>query len=327
MPARPRTIGLFQWRMDWADLWLSQCEGPLGFEPCPGGRSPGIELRPGDRSADHLLLIGPPVSASGQPRLGYLARKRAKLSGRYDAERGALAIEALRRPREDLTMLVYEPPAAFSDAWFEMARERCSAVYAPDERATHPVVLPATWSFDERLASLRGETPPPLRDRPLDVVCVTSGKSMFPGHDRRLAFLRDLRKAGVSLELFGRGLPADLRGRGPVLSKATVLRAAKLTLAIENEDTEDRYVSEKLWDPIVCGSVPLYSGGRAPETLGVGGSLVRVPDFGEAGVEAVRDAASHAGEVWEAKRSSIMDARARALGDLRLVSWAALTLG
>jgi len=325
VPTRPRTIGLFQWRMDWADLWLSQCTGPLGFEPSPDG--PGIELRPQDRDADHLLLIGPPVSAAGKPRLPYLARKKAKLAGRYDAERGALAIDALGRSRDDLTMLVYEPPAAFSDAWFEMAREKCSAVYAPDDRATHPLVLPATWSFDEPLHALRASPPPPLDARPLDLVCITSGKSMFPGHDRRLQFLRDLRKADVRLELYGRGLPSDLCGNGPVLSKATILRAAKLTLAIENEDGEDRYVSEKLWDPILCGSVPLYSGARAPEMLGVENALVRVPDFGEAGIEAVRDGASRAGELWEARRDALHDARERTLGELRLAAWAARTLG
>ena len=310
--------------MDWANLWLAQCEGPLGFEPDHTGATSGIELRPGDAQADHLLLIGPPVSASGEPRLSFVARRRAKLAGRYDADRGALAIDRLARPPADLTTLVYEPPAAFSDAWFAMARSRCSRVFAPDDRATHPFTLPATWSFQDDLHALRREAPAPRR--PIPLVAVSSGKSLFPGHAPRLEFLRRLRRAGVPMALYGRNLPADLDGLGPVLSKATVLRAAALTLAIENDDTEFRYLSEKLWDPLICWSLPLYHGSVAADALIPAQALVRVPDLGDAGVEAVARAVDRANALHAERRGAIAQARQRALGDLRLAAWAARTL-
>ncbi|MFI4898403.1 MAG: glycosyltransferase family 10 domain-containing protein [Phycisphaerales bacterium JB059] len=313
----PRTVGLHWWRHDDADLWFNQCDGPAG-------RHRDIVLRPWDRDADHILISASPVNASGEPRLPPVRKRLAKLRGRYDAERLSHAIDAIGRDRDDMTMLVYEPSPAFSDAWFEVARERCRAVYAPDERATHPFVLPRTWSFPERAPALRAEPVPNESDddRPLPLVCVTSGKSLWKGHDARLAFLRRLRAAGVPFDLYGRSLPADLKPRGPLQSKASVLRAARLTLAIENTDEGDRYVTEKLWDPLICWSLPLYVGPRAADRVAPEGSFVRVPDLADAGVDAIREALADP-NLRRDRLDAIRAAREAALGPLRLVEWIA----
>lgn len=319
----PRTIGLVQWRHDDADLWLSQCDGALG-------RQGDVVIRPGDRDADHLLLIGPPIAGDGAPEMPYFARKRAKARNRYDAERLAHALDHLDRDRADLTMLVYEPNVAFSDAWFDVARERCARVFAPDDRATDPIVLPATWSFDDALASLRTETHDLTGDRPLRLACIGSGKRLFPGHDTRLRFLSDLRAAadrdGFEIDFFGRGLPADLRSHGQVRSKATILRAADLTLAIENDDSDDRYLTEKLWDPLICWSLPLYHGSRAADGLIPTDAFVRIPSLNAEGIAAIRDAVNTPG-LREQRLAAIGEARTRALGDLRLIAWIVRTLG
>lgn len=306
-----RTIGVFQWRQDWADLWVSQCDGPFG-------RHRDVELRPFDARADHVLLIGPPVSPSGHPRLPYLQKKRAKLAGRYDAERLRHAVGLLGRSRDDLTMLVYEPACAFTDAWFETARELCSRVYAPDARGTHPTRLPATWSFPDRLGALRDE--PPAPDRPIDLACITSGKRLWPGHDERLDFLRAVRAAGVPMDLFGRALPSDLAPRGPVLSKATVYRAARFALVLENDTAGDLYVTEKLWDALICWTLPIYYGSGAADHVAPAGSFIRLPDLGPAGLECVREALANPG-LWDERRDAIAEARRRALHELNLVEW------
>lgn len=311
----PRTIGLFWWRHDDADLWFNQCDGPLG-------RHGGIEITHRDTRADHVVLVGPPVDGRGRPHMPALRRRLAKWRGCYDAERLEHAIDTIRRPRDDLSMLVYEPPPAFSDGWFEAARRRCRAVYAPDARATHPIILPSTWSFPEHVSRLRDEPSNSLGDnRPLPLVCVTSGKSMWKGHDARLAFLRKLRAAGVPFELFGRGLPPDLAPRGPLISKASMLRSACLTLAIENHDAGEHYVTEKLWDPLLCWSLPLYIGSAAADRVVPAGSFLRVPGFGDEAVEVVRHAVSRAADLRRARLDVIADARERGLGPLRFVEW------
>ncbi len=319
MPAR--TIGLFQWRRDWADLWLCQCEGPWNREHGPNG---DVEFRPFDREADHLLLIGPPVDPAGGPKMPYLARKRAKLAGRHDAERLRHATATLGRAKSDMTMLVYEPACAFSDAWFETAAELFDRVYAPDDRATHPIVLPSTWSFTDRLQALRDERP--IDNRPIALACVTSGKRLWPGHDVRLDFLRAVRAAGIPMDLFGKGLPSDLSPLGPVESKATVYRASRMALVIENDAEGERYVTEKLWDALICWCLPLYHGSRAPDTIIPPEAFVRVPSLDQAGIDAIREAL--ADDTLRAQRLDAMrEARSRALGDLRLAAWAARTLG
>lgn len=314
----PRTIGVFWWRSSDADLWFSQCDGALGAHG-------GITLRPRDRDAEHLLLGGPPIDASGRPEMPPLARRVSKWRGRYDAARLEHAVAALGRAREDMTMLVYEPPCAFSDGWFEAARRLCARVCAPDDRATHPITLPSTWSFEERAATLLAEG---CDDGPrgLPLVCITSGKTLWPGHDERLEFLRRLRRAGVPLALYGRGLPADLGGLGPVLSKASVLRGAAFTLALENWAGGDRYVTEKLWDPLLCWSVPIYHGSAAADGLIDARAFVRLPDLGDGGVACVQAALADPG-ARAARVDAMAAARRAALTRLRLVEWVSRELG
>jgi hypothetical protein len=92
------------------------------------------------------------------------------------------------------------------------------------------------------------------------------------------------------MSIYGRGVPDDLKPIGPVADKAEVLRRAHLTLAIENWWTDELYVSEKLWDPLLCWSLPLYFGSRAADAMIPTDSFVRLPDLGDAGVETVRSA-------------------------------------
>jgi len=327
-----QTIGLFQWRHDDADLWLSQCDGPLGHI------TPQIKLVPGDATADHILCIGPPVSASGNPKLTGLARRIAKLKGDYDAQRGRLAFKQLGRDPAHITCLVYEPPCAFSDAWFTMARECCHAVYAPDPRATHPIRLPATWSFHDRIQSLRDEPPIEHSNRPILAALITSGKVLWPGHAERLAFVEKLRKANVNISLFGRGLPTKLNPLGPVASKATILRAAMFTIAIENDDSNNLYVTEKLWDPLICWSLPLYHGPSAANHLlelnenqhenaksEQPQPFLRIPSLDDAGIDFIRDTIAQP-QLHARHLPAIAEARAKALTTLRLTEWIRRTI-
>lgn len=323
-----KTIGLFQWRHDDADLWLSQCDGPFGHI------TPKLKLIPGDPTADHILCIGPPVSASGNPKLTGLARRIAKLKGDYDAQRGRLAFKQLGRNPEHITCLVYEPPCAFSDAWFSMARECCNAVYAPDPRATHPIRLPATWSFHDRIQALRDEPPLDHTERPIRAALITSGKVLWPGHEERLAFVEKLRKADLDITLFGRGLRQSLKPRGPIASKATVLRAATFTIAIENDDTNELYVTEKLWDPLICWSLPLYHGpAAANQLLQLQNNpqstqqypFLRIPSLDDAGIDFIRQTIAQP-QLHNFHLPAIAEARAKALTTLRLTEWIRRTI-
>jgi hypothetical protein len=310
----PLDLGVFIYGEHAADLLFNQCERA-------GGRHAHLRLRPGDREADHLLVLAPPVGPDSRPKPPNGPRRwRARRRGDWDAVWADYAWEKLGRDPGDITALVYEPVEAFTDAWWDVARRRASRVFGPDARATHPIPLPVMWSFDDPASALRGEPPP--EDKPVPLVAVTSGTTHHPGHRERMRFLEDLRRAGVPFELYGRRLPASLRPVGPLRSKANALRPARCALVIENSSAGDLYVTEKLWDALLCWSLPLYFGTAAPDAMIPPESFVRLPDLGERGIETVRAVAGDPG-AWRARLEAIAEARRRILGPLRLVEWAA----
>jgi hypothetical protein len=158
------------------------------------------------------------------------------------------------------------------------------------------------------------------------LVAISSGKAETPGHRERLGFLALLRRAGVPLALFGRGLPLELGALGELRSKSTALLPAMFTLAIENHSEGELYVSEKAWDPLLCWSLPLYHGPRAIDAMVPPGSFIRLPDLQDAGVDAVRAALAGGAELWRSRLDAIAEARRRVLGDLRMVEWVRRTL-
>ncbi|MBX3357200.1 MAG: hypothetical protein KF745_02110 [Phycisphaeraceae bacterium] len=316
---RLRTLGLFLERDHFADELWNQCDGPMG-------RDGDLQIRFSDPHADHVLVMTGPVLPNGGSRLSRWRKRLARLRGAsVAAAKAQHAWKRLGLPRDKVTVMFYEPPGIISDEVFEVARRHASRVFAPDPRATHPIVLPATWWIHEPLASLRELEAPTLESKPIPLAAVSSGKALIPGHAERTRFFGLLREAGIPLELFGKGLPAGLSPRGPVHAKSMCFRPAQFALAIENYAQGDLYVSEKLWDPLLCWTVPLYYGSRAADSIIPPESFIRLPDLGVRGVETVRQVLSTPG-LWEARLPALAEARWRALTDLRLVVWARRTL-
>lgn len=310
------TVGCSIFRTDWFDDVWNQCDGPRGEHG-------GLRLVPWDWKADHVLCIGPPISGRGRPGLSALGRRWSKLTGRYEQRRTEVAFASVGRDPSDVTSFIFEPPAFVPDCWYQIAGRFASRVFGPDRRAKAPTVLPSVWTVDGDLKQWR-DAPPPAKTTGL--TCVTSGASGLPGHRARLRFIRLLREAGVELDLFGRGLAPTLGGLGPVRSKTTALLPATLALVIENDSTGDWYVTEKLWDALICWCLPLYFGSAAAERVLPAEAIVRLPDLDARGVEVVKAALADPG-LWSRRRDAIAEARRRTLGDLRLVEWVRREIG
>lgn len=292
------TVGVILEREHQADVLWNQCDAP-------GGSHASWRLVGGDPTCDRLLVFGTPVPPEGSPRRGLgISREEA-------------AWKTLARDPSDVTVLFYEPPPLVPDSAYAAARRHASRVFGPDERATDPLRLPAMWTIEGTLETLRDESP---ADKPIPLACVTSGKRMSPGHEARLSFLERCVRTGVDIALYGRGLDDSLGGRGPVANKGSVLRAARLTLAIENYDQGDLYVTEKLWDALACWSLPIYYGPGAPESMIPEESFVRLPDLGERGVRVLREVMEDE-SLWSKRLEAIGEARRLMFGDLRLVEW------
>jgi hypothetical protein len=69
-----------------------------------------------------------------------------------------------------------------------------------------------------------------------------------------------LRRAGQKLAQRVMGRPAFPSYRGEVADKATALENAKFSYVYENSRGLDDYITEKIFDSLVCGCIPVYWG-------------------------------------------------------------------
>ena len=310
-------IGVFDELGRFTDYLWNQCEGPLG-------RHGNVQLSRWNKDAQHRFVMTWPSPSGGTRRSGGWKRQVYKLLRRStEPLRMADSFARLGHDPARTTLMFYEPPAYLSDSWFEIARRNAARVYAPDPRATHPIVLPSMWTLEWDVQSLRAFSPP---EKTLPLVSIAAGapkgKRLIPGHLARLEFYRKLVRAGVPLALFGRGLPDDVKGHGPIACKGHVMRPARFTLAIENYGEGDQYVTEKLWDPLACWSLPIYFGSKAADKLIPPESFIRLPDLGDAGVRTVQETLADP-DIWNRRLEAMAEARRRGLGELRLVEWLA----
>lgn len=95
------------------------------------------------------------------------------------------------------------------------------------------------------------------------LICsITSGLTGIPGHQKRRLFLERFSAACPRFDLFGKfselsaAIPAY---RGQCISKWKTVSQYKYSLVIENA-TDDYYISEKIFDALICGSMPIYHG-------------------------------------------------------------------
>jgi hypothetical protein len=95
------------------------------------------------------------------------------------------------------------------------------------------------------------------------ICCITSGLSGdIPGYQNRRVFLGNFSAACPDFDLFGRfsQFSADIPSyRGQCVSKWKTVSRYKYSLVIENS-TDDYYISEKIFDALICGSMPIYHG-------------------------------------------------------------------
>jgi hypothetical protein len=304
-------LGIMFGRHYCADTFWNQCEGALG-------RQGDVEIALNRRDVDHLLVFENPGAPDCSDRYPQWKNWLLQAMGHTVAAiRARAGWEWLGLPREKVTLLFYEPPNFIKDGQIALAHRHAAAVYGPDRRCQHPIRLPVTWNVAGHVKALRAE--PPGKEHAA-LVAVTSGKLHLPGHKERMAFFQALRDAGVDLRLFGRNLPMTLEPGGQLMDKGSVLRPARFALAIENHAGGDLYVTEKIWDALLCWCLPLYYGSGAAEKMIPPEAFVRLPDLGARGIETVKQTMADPG-LWERRLDAIAEARRRILGPLRLVEW------
>lgn len=95
------------------------------------------------------------------------------------------------------------------------------------------------------------------------LICsITSGLNGIPGYQKRRLFLENFSTTNPHFDLFGKfsKLASSISSyRGQCLFKWKTVSQYKYSLVIENS-TDDYYISEKIFDALICGSMPIYHG-------------------------------------------------------------------
>jgi hypothetical protein len=95
------------------------------------------------------------------------------------------------------------------------------------------------------------------------LICsIASGLNGIPGYQNRRLFFEKFSASNPLFDLFGKfneissAIPSY---RGQCIFKWKTVSQYKYSLVIENS-TDDYYISEKIFDALICGSMPIYHG-------------------------------------------------------------------
>lgn len=104
------------------------------------------------------------------------------------------------------------------------------------------------------------------------------------GSNGRLNYVKELMSYGVTVHSYGRCMhnkDAPAKSSNKAASKGEVIARYKFTIAMENGNTEN-YVTEKLYGPLVEGSVPIHMGVSNVHDFAPEHSVISVHDFSSA---------------------------------------------
>ncbi len=224
-------------------------------------------------------------------------------------------------PQEKILFLLREPPlqevVARNKVNYQLASQYCGYVSGPDRFAPVPDYMPAIWYVNNSFTELAEGNLPTKQKR---CSWITSGISRTTNHRQRLSFLRLLQENSLEFDLYGRRLPNWANSLGTVQNKYHAMAPYYYNLAIENYADNDLYVSEKLWDSLLCWCLPIYYGGSAADKLLPPGSFLRLPSLDEKGLAYIEEVTSSL-DAWYEAKDKIAEARQIILYKLNLLEW------
>lgn len=183
----------------------------------------------------------------------------------------------------------------------------------PHPHKTHPVVIHTNpslnWHFGrsysqnkfkynyEALSTLLC----PVKDKNISMMC--SNKTMMPGHVMRYQFYQLLSKEFKGqIDFYGAGIKL-------VDDKADILLPYRFHICIENS-TDDHYWTEKIADPILGYSIPIYCGAPNITTYFPKDALVLIDiNKPEEAVSTIKNLLEHAEEEYQRRLPALIEAR------------------
>lgn len=115
------------------------------------------------------------------------------------------------------------------------------------------------WATPEVLSSIDGAP------RKKQIFTLTSGLSGIPGNSLRKRFIERLSNTNGQFDFYGRFSRdafslKNYRGLCPL--KYKLLTSYKYNLILENSPGEEGYITEKIFDALICGCMPVFHGSK-----------------------------------------------------------------
>lgn len=268
---------------------------------------------------DYLLLYQYDFHQQIAPKSSWRSRFQKSQSAEY-----ALTQAELRGvPKENIIYLMREPPLTEvqhqNGINYAVAKDYCGYIAGPDDSAPIPAYMPAIWYHAN---SFRELNQMPIPEKISACSWITSGISRTANHRQRLTFLQQLQQTHLSLDIYGRNLPARIQSQGEMKNKWHSMAPYYYNLAIENYADNSWYVSEKLWDSLLAWCLPIYYGGSAADKLLPPESFLRLPSLDEKGIAYIQEVIATP-EAWHERKEAIAEARQIILHKLNLLNWLA----
>jgi len=109
---------------------------------------------------------------------------------------------------------------------------------------------------------------------------VASSKKHLDGHKLRHDLIQRILYSDLDIDIYGRDINShfreDERMKGTIDDTVKAFAPYEYTISIENSDC-GYYLTEKFYDPIVCGCVPLYWGSRQATKVFGDASHIQLP--------------------------------------------------
>lgn len=297
---------------------LNQSDWLWQQTPHPFGVWGNIEMLAPVEKADFLLLYNfAGLRKIVSKKFGIFAQKKRDVP--YSLEEMQPLLRGVAKER--IIFLWREPPLEeirqTNINCYEWAKNYCGYISGPDDAAPHPDYMPAIWYLSNSFRELN-EMPSPEKIR--NCSWITSGINRTANHRQRLEFLKLLQSQENKCDFYGRGLPQWVKSGGELNNKWYGMAPYYYNLAIENYADNDWYVSEKLWDSLLCWCLPIYYGGSAADKLLPTGSFLRLPSLDEKGIAYIKEVTATP-DAWYAAKDAIAEARQIILHKLNLLEW------
>lgn len=132
------------------------------------------------------------------------------------------------------------------------------------------------WATADELKSINNERRKKL------IVTITSALSGTEGNENKRKYIQKFLSKNEVLDVYGRFNRAAFsikKYKGICTFKYQVLREYKYNLIIENSPNEDWWITEKIFDSLICGCMPIYHGSRKVFDLLPHDWFYFLPDF------------------------------------------------